>query len=568
MKPQSPPPKAYSEHEIVRLLWLAIFVSVFSFLFYYRHGDVLLYGDAVAHINIARRVFDSKTPGLLQLGTVWLPLPHLLIIPFIVSKQMWQSGSGGSIPSMVGFVLGVLGMFRLVRAALSRDGEMEGKARVGAWAAAIVYGANPNLIYMQATAMGESLYLAIFIWAVVYFAEFARQIDVAKARRSLTKCGLCLVAACLTRYDGWFLAGGLVAGAIAASPLLAKDARNGAPRFSGPSLRVMLVKFVLLAAAGPALWLAYNAVIYRNPLEFANGPYSAKAIEQKTATVNPAKENLLAAGSYFLKAAELNVSEAKWQGRLWLALALLGSLVAGFSGRGRVALLLWAPLPFYSLSVAYGSVPIFVPTWWPFSQYNLRYGLQLLPAFAVFVPLGISFLVRCAVKIPRAEVSWSRWAGVATTLGVLLLAVSSYAAIWRTDPICYREAALNMRGRVALDGQLAGWIKSLPQDSTLLMYLGEHVGALEQAGVPLRRVINEGNHRVWKQPVDEQGLWERALANPAGYADYVVGFEGDPVWKAAKDGRLTGLVEIHTTGQPRAVIFQGRAPGSGQEQTR
>ena len=73
-------------------------------------------------------------------------------------------------------------------------------------------------------------------------------------------------------------------------------------------------KFVLLAAAAPVLWLAYNAAVYRNPLEFANGPYSAKAIEQKTATVNPAKGNLLAAGSYFLKAAELNVAEANWHG--------------------------------------------------------------------------------------------------------------------------------------------------------------------------------------------------------------------------------------------------------------
>ena len=402
MKPKSPPPKAYSDIEIVRLAWLAIFVSVFSFLFYSRLGDVLLYGDAVAHINIARRVFDSKTPGLLQLGTVWLPLPHLLIVPFIVSKQMWQSGSGGSIPSMAGFVLGVLGMFRLARAAFGRDGEVDAAAKVGAWAAALVYGANPNLIYMQATAMGESLYLAFFIWAVVYFAEFAR--GGAKAERSLTKCGLCLFAACLTRYDGWFLAVVLVVGVVAAFPpfdsaqgkLLAKDARNGAPRFSLPRSRMLLAKFVLLAAAGPVLWLAYNAVVYRDPLEFARGPYSAKAIEQKTATVNPAKGNLFAAGSYFLKAAELNVSEANWLGRVWLALALLGSLVAGFSGRGRVALLLWAPLPFYALSVAYGSVPIFVPTWWPFSQYNVRYGLQLLPAFALFVPLGITFLVQSA----------------------------------------------------------------------------------------------------------------------------------------------------------------------------
>ena len=52
MKPQSSPPQAHFKIEIVRLLWLAIFISVFSFLFYYRNGALLLYGDAVAHINI------------------------------------------------------------------------------------------------------------------------------------------------------------------------------------------------------------------------------------------------------------------------------------------------------------------------------------------------------------------------------------------------------------------------------------------------------------------------------------------------------------------------------------
>ena len=333
-----------------------------------------------------------------------------------------------------------------------------------------------------------------------------------------------------------------------------------------PRSRMALAKFIFLAAAAPALWFGYNAIVYRNPLEFANGPYSAKAIEQQTATVNPAKGNLLAAGSYFLKAAELNVGEGNWPGRLWLALALLGSLVAAFSGRGRVALLLWTPLPFYALSVAYGSVPIFVPVWWPFSRYNVRYGLQLLPAFAVFVPLGIAFLVDSAIKMRRLrpEISWGKWAPVVTMSIVLALTAASYAAIWRADPICYREAAVNMRGRVALDRQLAGWLKSLPADSTLLMYLGAHSGALEQAGIPLRRVINEANHRVWKRPVDAEGLWERALADPAEYADYAVGFDGDPVWKAAEDGHLKALVEIHTTGEPRAAIFQARTQMRGQ----
>jgi len=559
-------PKTHSEVEIVRLAWLAIFVSVFSFLYYSRLGDVLLYGDAVAHINIARRVFDSKTPGLLQLGTVWLPLPHLLIIPFIVSKRMWESGSGGSIPSMAAFVLGVLGVFRLGRHVLS-SGDVDSAAKVGGWAAAILYVANPNLIYMQTTAMGESLYLAFFVWAVVHFAEFARHTDTERANRSLTKCGLCLAAACLTRYDGWFLAGVLVVGAVLVFVRSGKESKDGAPLTSAKS-RIAILRFVLIAAAGPVLWLSYNAIVYRNPLEFANGPYSAKAIEQKTATVNPAKGNLFAAGSYFMKAAELNVGEATWQGRMWLALALLGSLAAAFSERGRMGLLLWAPLPFYALSIAYGSVPIFVPTWWPFSHYNVRYGLQLLPAFAIFVPLGVGGIVKSATKISQFKVFLSRRAGAATLIAVFVLAAATYGAIWHADPICYSEAAINMRGRVALDKQLAEWIERFPKDSTLLMYLGEHAGILEQAGIPLKRDINEGNHRVWKQPADPDGLWERALADPAAYADYLVGFEGDPVWEAAEEHHLTALVEIHTTGQPSAVIFQGRTQGRNQGDAR
>ena len=568
LKPQPPPPKAYSQIEIVRLVWLAIFVSVFSFLVYNRNNEVLLYGDAVAHINIARRVFDSRTPGLLQLGTVWLPLPHLLILPFVVSNKMWQSGLGGSIPSMAGFVLGVLGIFRLVRSALTSEGEMnpianDGVARTLAWAAAIIYCANPNLIYMQSTAMGESLYLALFIWAVLYFAEFAR--DDAKSSRSLTRCGVCLAAACLTRYDGWFLAASMVIGVVAVGSLFFGHGNQS--RAVARTSRLALMKFILLAAIGPALWLAYNAAVYRNPLQFANGPYSARAIARQTATVNPANGNLWAAAAYFLKSAELNVSDSNWIGRLWLALALVGSLGAAFTGRGRGALWLWTPLPFYAFSLAYGSVPIFLPTWWPFSYYNVRYGLQLLPALAVFVPLGIFFVVQSAAHIGRIKSSVMRWSSALLLLSVVLLATASYAGVWRAEPISYREAVINSRGRVELDKQVAGWLKSLPPNSTLLMYLGQHVGALQQAGIPLRRVINEGNHRPWKQP-DPDGLWERALADPTKYADYIIGFEGDPVWQSAKDRHLMEFVEIHTTGQPTAVLFQGRTPNRNSGQAR
>src|SRR5208282_5236100 len=107
------------DRSAARVAGIAVLVSLYSFFYYLQRSDLLLYGDAVAHINIARRVFDSQTPGLLQLGTVWLPLPHLLMIPFIWSKTLWQNGSGGSIPSMVAYVFGVVGIFRLVRGTLA-----------------------------------------------------------------------------------------------------------------------------------------------------------------------------------------------------------------------------------------------------------------------------------------------------------------------------------------------------------------------------------------------------------------------------------------------------------------
>jgi hypothetical protein len=578
VRPKSTP-RANSrwDSEVRVLAWLALWVSVFSFLFYFRRGDVLLYGDAVAHINIARRVFDSRTPGLLQLGTVWLPLPHLVMIPFLISGAMWQRGVGGSIPSMVAYVFGVIGMFRLVRGVLSRESEPTAAARIAAWTAAAVYGANPNLIYMQGTAMGEALYLALFIWAVVYFSEFARG-----DARALMKCGLCLAAACLTRYDGWFLAAGMVAGAVVSCCIKEVSSSNlhrlkttkvGAPSvLSSPSRRAV-VGFVLIAAAAPALWLGYNRIVYGNALEFENGPYSAKAIEKRTQSGgsegHPGTGNVYVAGLYFFEAAQANLAENEWLQRWWIVLAAAAVVVVIFDARRErgapgkdetsgaamppsrwTLMFLLVPVPFYALSIAYGGVPIFIPAWWPFTHYNARYGLQLLPAFAA----AVAILVYAAVRSKHWPKMWRR----AALLGLLAILVVSYGSIWRAGPVCYAEAAINMRDRVALERQLAGWLHALPPSARLLMDLGGHPGAVEQAGIPLKRTINEGNHRVWMRPADPEGLWERALANPADLVDYALAFEGDDVWRAVQGRGFRELVEIRVKGQPRAILYRVR----------
>ncbi len=74
----------------------------------YSRGYMLLYGDAVAHLGIARRILDSRNPGLSQLGGVWLPLPHLLMLPFVQKMEWWQNGLAGAWPSMLCYILAVI----------------------------------------------------------------------------------------------------------------------------------------------------------------------------------------------------------------------------------------------------------------------------------------------------------------------------------------------------------------------------------------------------------------------------------------------------------------------------
>ena len=487
--------------DYILLSAIAAAIAVVALVLYYRSGMILLYGDAVAHINIARRVFDSRTPGLFQLGTVWLPLPHVIDIPFIANRRLWQTGIGASIPSMIAYIVGALGIFRLVRGLASR---------AAAWIAALIFLLNPNLIYMQATAMTESLNLALYVWTVVFFAEFvrqARQQDAPRrARRSIEKCAITLAAAMMVRYDAWFLAPILGVAVVIAVWTI--------PHFRGAIARGV-VNFFLLTALTGGVWLAYNQAAYANPLEFANGPWSARAIQKRSRTPTmptyPGEKSPRTASLYVLRASRLNLGEGRAEYLLFtVAFAALLCAIY-FSRRFLPWALLWAPAMFYVISVAWGSVPIYLPEWWPFSYYNVRYGLQLLPAAAVFVALAYEFLGKF---VP------ARWVAIAT----LLIVAASYASVWQASPICLREAEVNGRARLEFDQSLAAELARLPASSTLLMDASAHSGAIELAGIPFRRVLRESN----------PPFWEKALTEPARSADYVIAISGDDVARAVR----------------------------------
>ncbi len=526
---------------------LATIVSVLSFLAFQQRDQVLLSGDAVAHIGIARRVFDSLSPGPGQLGTVWLPLQHVLTIPFLVSDEMWRNGAGGSIPSMIGYVLAVAGLFRLVRSGL-RDSALATHAGPAAWFAALLLAANPNLIYVQATALNESLYLAEFVWAVVFLADFARlnreerQDD---AARALQHCAMVLAAAVLTRYDGWALS--VLCGLSMLAILWRRPGWTLLFSAGHRRLRRAVVAFLLLGALTPALWMAYNFGIWQDPLEFVRGPYSAKAIMERSMTpgqpAHPGYHDMRVAAVYFLKCAKLNLARGRWEPWL-LLLAAAGTAVALFARRW-LWLLLWLPLPFYAFSIAYEGVPVFIPDWWPFTYYNTRYGLQLLPAVAAFTATAMALLLRLSER--------RRWQ-VAVPIVLAGVLVGSYLSVWKSGPICLREVTINSRTRIAYEKALARELDKLPPTATLLMYLGDHVDALRRAGIPLRRVINESDHP----------FWEQALAAPARMTDYVIAMEGGPVERAARSHpeHLEMILIITSIGQPRTTIYRTRTPSA------
>ncbi len=404
-------------------------LAVAALLYYYAQQELLLYGDAVAHLNIARRVVDNRHPLQFygQLGTVWLPLQHIAMLPFVWVDTLWRSGIAGAVPGMVAFVLGALGIFRLVN------------ARAGAFAgytAAAIYALNPNLLYMQTTAMNEPIFLAFFIWSLVYLDAFLRATSPPlpavnpaqlRPRRALEYCGICMAGGALTRYDGWFSAA--IIGVILLGRFVAWWRRITDPRLRRAATK-SFAEVVLLNALVPVYWLIYTWAVSGYALDFATGPYSAKAIAIRGAAAGappyPGQHSVLVAGLYFLKSAQLNVGSALF-GRSLLIVVVLGTAIAvwqfrlfernpGLENRetlrqaqGRpwgTLLLLWIPLAFYSLSIAYGSVPIYIPAWYPFSYYNVRYGLELLPVFAVFPVILVAYLAERARKRAVRIAAW------------------------------------------------------------------------------------------------------------------------------------------------------------------
>lgn len=227
--------------------------------------SLLYYGDSISHLVIARRVIDSIIPGFIQLGGVWLPMTHLMLLPFVINDTLFHTGLAGTMVSSISTAFTALLLFRIASAQFN-------STKLGILCS-VLFMLNPSVVYMGIVPMMEAPFIMFFMLGVYYF--HAWYYSYANKRRScvsqymiLLKCALAISAACLTRYEGWLLPFGLVLAILAVYIFVTNERQK---------CRIEpLVAFAsALSVFGIILWLLWNTVIFKDPMFFANGQYSA-----------------------------------------------------------------------------------------------------------------------------------------------------------------------------------------------------------------------------------------------------------------------------------------------------
>src|SRR5580698_9530824 len=245
--------------------FIAVAIAIAAARWTFAHGYVLYYGDAESHFDIARRILDSRTPGPEQLGTGWLPLLHIVLIPFVTHADWWQTGFAGTIPSAACFAIAAIFFFAAAERAF--------RSQPAAFAVMLVFLLNPNMLYLSAAPMTEqqlAACVAALLFATLWFRDAQRTssggsfLGVSQSIWALLLAAAASNAASLTRYEGWFL----IPFCALYILIVAKN-------------KWLAILFGALESLAPLAWLAHNRFYEGDMLEFYRGQWSALGIYKR-----------------------------------------------------------------------------------------------------------------------------------------------------------------------------------------------------------------------------------------------------------------------------------------------
>jgi hypothetical protein len=407
---------------------------------------------------------------------------------------------------MAGYVVAAVYLFRL--------GKLAFAAPSAGWLAALAFMLNPNVLYMQSTPMSELELLSLAILAVYYTVRWAHTFQPA----DLVRAAAAVAAGTLVRYDGWALACAL------ACIILYIPWRRWGRSFAESNLLL----FGTLAFAGCASWLAYNQVIFGDALAFLGGKYSSKAMQMRLAATGglpTLRDPLLSLHVYTQATVDNN----------WLPLvlaALGGTLVWAYREQLTLRTLplcaLFMPFVFNWLSLVTGNSALDtpeIPVHGVATYYNVRYGLMMLPAVAMFFAY---LLHRHRMLIPA---------------GLALLLVFGAANTFLSLPY-------------TLEGPLKGFenLPWYPQAGSWL-HAHYHGGNILISYAPLAPVIFYANEPDREFLTDSNGApFVEALAHPNQWVAWIVVQDNDP------EDLIAVTLGSHTDWQRYYVLAQNFGP--------
>ncbi len=479
----------------------AILSTIYAFL----HKTIAVYGDAESHLNIAKRVVDSLTPGFAQLGGIWLPLPHILLMPFVYFDFLWRTGLAGSIVSGVAFIIASLYIYKLAK--------LLTKSSSASFLSSMVFILNPNILYLQSTPMTEMTLIVFFVLSSYFFISFLFD---DKELLSLIAAAFFGFCASLSRYDGWALVA-MEAGVLFLYYLPI--------RFNGHMLRLKeegkkirdrlgllegrLIIFCTLGFFGIALWLLWGYLILGDPLYFTHSQFSANSQQHGWLARGelPAYHNVPAALLYYFATSMENA------GVVVMILALSGMFLflsnKKIYYRSFLFLILLVPFFFNVLTLTLGQSVIFLPGVTPitfdWALFNVRYGVMMVPVFAVFV--GYLFYR-------------SKTLGRSLVVGGVILQTALFF-IGFSPVLAYDDGVRGLSSQTAKMPDAQFWFAAHYDYGILLTDDFARTISLIRTPVKMKDVIYIGN----------KPYWDESLVEPQKYARWIIMQRNDTLWK-------------------------------------
>lgn len=457
-------------HAVMIIFFGSTMISIAAFLYYLSNGLGVAYNDARSHLDIARRVVENLKPGFAQLGSVWLPLPHLLASITVWNNFMWHSGLAGALQSMISYIATCILIYQILK--------VFGMNMFARFTGVLVFALNTNIIYMQSTAMTELLLLGTMTAGVYELIQWFKEDKMMR----LVKSGFWIMLSTMNRYDGWFLL-------MFAAVLIVIQAwrKRGYKTAEG-----VFFLFSTLAGFGILLWIFWNWIIFKDPLYFITGPYAAATQQKQIAEAGllTTQHNLPFSIQTYVYSIIYNV------GVFQTFLGFVGMLFFWFdkkinSSLKIAAIALLAPFAFNILALYLGQSVLFIQGLNGNSWFNVRYGLMMVPTIAVF----FGYLVY-------------RLKSLRYVLILLFFFVSFFAFI-NHDSVVIDDAVFGASGKNVTE--VSGWLKQHATNTPgfVLISVASHDAIIFSSGINMSRFIHEGDGQYWTLATSHPAHWAR-----------------------------------------------------------